>query len=211
MVKTNPFGKRLDRLRESKLRQIFRPWLWCAAVLAAFAGFVPVAVFGSALAELLYVFLFLPMGLALVLIGGLILAQKHALSTLVAAVVFSAVTLVLFKNTALVQNMVRWPLYGKAYQRRVLAEPQPAGQMKHVVWNAWGFPGAGNTTVYLVYDPGNTLAEAARTHASGRFAGIPCRVPLVRRLASQWYAVEYYTDETWNRCDAKAVEPKQTP
>ncbi len=186
--------------QKTRLRQIFRPWLLCAAVAAAFAVFVPLAVFGDDLAVLLYVFLFLPFGLSVVLIGGLVLVKRHALAMLVAAVIFCGVTWFLFKNTSAVQDTARWFLYGKSYQRRVLVEPQEAGQLKHTVWDAWGFPGAGVTTVYLVYDPTNSLTHAAKTHAAGRFAGIPCSVPAVRRLASQWYAVEFYTGQSWHSC-----------
>jgi len=197
-------------LRESRFRQIFRPWLWCAAAVAAFAGFVPVAAFGSAFAELLYLYLFLPLALGLVLLVGLVLAKRHTVSILVAVVVFGAVTWFLFNNTDAVQNTARWSLYGKQYRLRVLAERQPLGQWKHAEWNSWGLADS-KTVVYLVYDPANSLAEAAKNHAAGTFAGIPCSVPQVSRLASHWYAVEFYANQSWNHCGVKPVEHKKTP
>ncbi|MGC8548380.1 MAG: hypothetical protein ACP5M4_01660 [Acidobacteriaceae bacterium] len=194
---------------KSKLRQIFRPWLWCAAAIAAFAIFVPVAVFGSAFAVLVYLYLFLPFGLSAGLMVGLVLAKRQAVSILAATVMFCAVTWLLFQNADAVKDTARWHLYGSSYQRRVLAAPAQTGQLKHVVWDGWELGGM-DTTVYLVYDPENSLATAARKHTSGKFAGIPCPVPSVRRLASEWYAVEFFTGERWNRCGAKAVPNAKT-
>jgi hypothetical protein len=197
-------------LQKSKLRQIFRPWLWCASAVVAFAGFLPVVVFGSPLAELLYVFLLLPFVLSMVLIGTLVLAKKHALPALGAAVVFCAVTALLFKNTTEVQNKARWYLYRQTYQRDVLAEPEQPGQLKHAIWNGWVFAGT-ETVVYLVHDPRNVLAGPAQSHTGGKFAGIPCSVPSVMRLANQWYAVEFYAGQSWDSCVAKPIGPKKTP
>lgn len=166
--------------------------------------------FGSAFSVLVYLYLFLPLGLSVGLVVGLVVAKRHALPILMATVVYCAVTWLLFQNADAVKDTVRWHLYGQSYQRRVLAEPQPAGQLKHVEWDGWGFAGS-DTTVYLVYDPSNSLAEAARTHAAGKFAGIPCPVPRVSRLASHWYAVEFYTEEGWNSCAAKPAGDAKTP
>lgn len=180
------------------------------AAIAAFAVFVPIAVFGSAFAVLVYLYLFLPLGLSVALIVGLVIAKRHALSILVAALVFCGVTWLLFQNADAVKNTARWHLYAQSYQRRVLSEPQEAGQLKHVVWDGWGLANS-ETTVYLVYDPSNSLAEAARSHMAGRFAGIPCSVPSVRRLANQWYAVEFYTDQSWNSCGAGPAQHAKAP
>lgn len=185
--------------------------LWCAAgAVAALAGFIPAAVFGSAFAELLYVYLVMPFLVGLALLIGLALVKRHAVPIVSAAVMFGAVTWLLFHYTDAVQNTARWRIYGKPYQQRVLAAPQTVGQLKHVVWNTWGATDS-KTMVYLVYDPSNALAEAARTHAAGKFAGIPCRVPQVSRLASEWYAVEFYPEQSWNDCGGKAAPHAKTP
>jgi hypothetical protein len=73
------------------------------------------------------------------------------------------------------------------------------GELKHVEWDGWGFPGAGNTDVYLVFDPSDSLAAAAKKHQPGKFDGIPGRVPRVSCLESRWYAVLFYTDERWGK------------
>lgn len=210
MVRVTNSLRELGALPESKLRQIFRPWVWFAAALAAFAIFIPVAVFGSAFAVLVYLYLFLPLGLSVALAVGLVVAKRHAVSILTATVVFCAVTWLLFQNADAVKNTARWHLYGQSYQRRVLAEPEQPGQLRHVVWDGWGLANS-ETTVYLVHDPANSLAGPAKSHAAGKFAGIPCSVPSVRRLASGWYAVEFYTDQTWNRCGGKATPDAKTP
>lgn len=171
------------------------------AALSAFAIFVPLTVYASPLKEFIYVFLLVPLGVAVLLAGAIILRSRHAPALLGAILVFCAMTWVLNKNSMTIRNAGRWRMDGKHYQKAVLAQPQIPGELKHVVWDKWGFPRAGNTTVYLVYDPGNSLAQAAANHASGKFAGLPCPVSLIRQLASQWYAVEFYTKQTWESCE----------
>ena len=63
-----------------------------------------------------------------------------------------------------------------------------------------GFPGAGDTVVYLVFDPNNLLAAAARSQSPGKFGGIPCEVPSIRRMEGNWYTVRFYTETDWNHC-----------
>ena len=55
----------------------------------------------------------------------------------------------------------------------------------------------GPTIVYLVFDPADSLSPAAKGHQPGKFSGIPCEVPRVQRLESHWYAVTFYTEESW--------------
>jgi hypothetical protein len=54
-----------------------------------------------------------------------------------------------------------------------------------------------------VYDPQDSLAAAARTRPPIKAPGIPCEVRRINRLESHWYAVLFYTDETWGEggCD----------
>jgi len=80
------------------------------------------------------------------------------------------------------------------YKAEVLAQRDSAtGELKHIEWDGWGFAGAGDTTVYLVFDPTDALSAAAQSHQPGKFGGLPCEVPFVRRLQSRWYAVRFYT------------------
>ena len=71
---------------------------------------------------------------------------------------------------------------------------------KHIEWDGWGWAGQ-DTTAYLVFDPADSLSSVAATHQSGKFAGIPCKVPNVSQLESQWYVVTFYTNQNWGRCN----------
>jgi hypothetical protein len=121
-----------------------------------------------------------------------------ALMSMLAA--FWLTSFVMVKNRYAIRNNARWSLRSHRYKAEVLARPETAnGELKHVEWDGWGFPGAGDTTVYLVFDPANSLATAAKSHHPGQFSGIPCKVPLVSSLESRWYAVLFYTDERWGK------------
>ena len=83
----------------------------------------------------------------------------------------------------------------------VIEPPPPDGEFRHMKWDRWGFAGAVGTVGYLVNDPSNSLRASANSHTQGRFNGLPCAVPTVRRLESRWYAVVFYTDADWGHCN----------
>lgn len=123
-----------------------------------------------------------------------------ALLTLVAFVAASG-TLHIKHNT--VRSSVRWLLWSQRYKAEVLAQQAPAsGELRHMEWEATGFAGIANNTVYLVFDPTDSLSSASKGHSPGRYSGIPCEVLLVRRLESHWYSVWFYTDEVWGQRNA---------
>jgi hypothetical protein len=94
----------------------------------------------------------------------------------------------------------RWLALSHDYKSEVLAQPTSAkGELRHIEWDASGFSGVANNTVFLVFDPADTLSMAAKNHQPGKFNGIPCEVRLVRRLESHWYAVLFYSDEYWGQ------------
>lgn len=106
-------------------------------------------------------------------------------------------------------NYVRWLIGSRSYKAEVLAQPASAsGELKHIVWDGWGWGGE-DTTVYLVFDPTDSLSAASRGHSPGKFDGIPCKAPLVERMERNWYAVRFYTDELWgqrNRLNCSGAE-----
>jgi hypothetical protein len=109
-------------------------------------------------------------------------------------VAYCAVSWALSLNAGVLQPIARWFLFSKGYKVQLLAQPESAnGMLKHIEWDVWGFPGAGNTTVYLVVDPIDSLSLATKSHSSGKFAGIPCAVSRVRRLESHYYSALFYT------------------
>jgi hypothetical protein len=121
-----------------------------------------------------------------------------ALLTLAAVV---AVSGVLHAKKDAVRASIRWLLWSRHYKAEVLVQPTPgSGELRHIEWEATGFAGVANNTVYLVFDPTDSLSPAARSHSPGKYSGIPCEVVFVRRLESHWYSVLFYTDEMWGNC-----------
>jgi hypothetical protein len=93
-------------------------------------------------------------------------------------------------------NYARWLVWSRSYKAEVLAHPNSANEeLKHIEWDGWGWAGM-DTTVYLVFDPTNTLSRADGHHP-GKYSGIPCEVPIVKRLEDRWYTVQFYTGQEW--------------
>jgi hypothetical protein len=103
--------------------------------------------------------------------------------------------------SATIRSSVRWAFHAADYKAKVLAQPSPRdGSLKHMEWDGWGFPGAGDMTMYLVFDPHNSLSQAAISHSSVKVTGLPCEVPTVRRLEDRWYTVMFYSETDWDHC-----------
>lgn len=127
--------------------------------------------------------------------------MAHRSKRLLALSVFVVIVVVLVCNFSEAKTEARWLLSSRRYKSEVYAQPTPiSGEFKHIEWDGWGWAGQ-DTTVYLVFDPADSLSRAASTHLSGKFAGIPCEVPKVSRLESQWYVVTFYTNQDWGRCN----------
>jgi hypothetical protein len=171
------------------------------AVVGTLIVFLPLVISSADLGTVLYLFAAVPI-LSLVLIILAILKKgRQRLSVLSMLVVFWVVSAVLLANSSAVRDDARWLLWSRAYKDEVLKQPEPAnGELKHVEWDGWGFAGA-DTTVYLVFDPNDSLAAEAKSYSPGKVSGIPCEVPRVRRLESRWYSVMFYTDTNWSHCN----------
>jgi hypothetical protein len=104
-------------------------------------------------------------------------------------------------NFYTIRSTARWFVWSHRYKAEVLAQPNATGELKHIEWDGWGWAGQ-DTTVYLVFDPADSLSTASRNHHPGKFNGIPCEVPVVDRMEKNWYAVQFYTDEWWGRRNA---------
>jgi hypothetical protein len=128
-------------------------------------------------------------------------ARRHGVAALSMVLSFCVLSWLLLRSSDDLRTSVRWLVHSKSYKSQVLNQPVPrAGEFKHVEWDDWGFPGAGDTVVYLVFDPTDQLAVAAKRRSSGTFNGIPCPVFKVHRLANNWYTALFYTDTDWNHC-----------
>jgi hypothetical protein len=136
---------------------------------------------------------------ALLLVAAIAKKFRICLTALSMLLVFWIVSFGMARNHYSIRNAARWSLWSRRYKAEVLAQPETVnGELKHVEWDGWGFTGA-ETNVYLVFDPTDSLSTAAKNHMSGKFNGIPCKVPLVSRLENRWYAVRFYTDEGWGK------------
>ena len=134
---------------------------------------------------------------ALIVLGGIALlvivtVRKRRQQRVMALVIFGtyvAVTAMFFVDYGQLRPILRWTLWSHRYKSELLSQPAVAnGQLKHLEWEISGWGPVGPTIVYLVFDPGDSLLAAAKSHQPGQFSGIPCEVPRVLRLESRWYA-----------------------
>jgi hypothetical protein len=124
--------------------------------------------------------------------------QVRVLQWLTVLLASSVVVLFLCWNEQ-ARTTIRWLLWSGDYKMRMEKEsPQAGTHLKHSGWDGWGFAGAGDTTMYLVFDPQDTLSARALGPAS--LSGLPCKVYRVRRLEPEWYTVLFYTDTDWDSC-----------
>jgi hypothetical protein len=151
-----------------------------------------------------YFFIFIPLITVGLIVAMVIAAVAKnlpvATSVLLTLTIYWLLSFVFLKNNFVIRNAARWSVGSHHYKAEVLRQPEAVGrELKHIEWDGWGFPGAGDTNVYLVFDPTDSLAAAAKNHVAGKYSGIPCAVPAVNRLESHWYAIMFYTDERWGK------------
>jgi hypothetical protein len=180
----------------------------CAA-LVVFAIFISIAVCQADTALFLYLFV---VGPGLILISIILLFYMTiGKSRPKRLTVWATLGVVWFSFTCsfafdlryhpAIRTTARWLVWSHNYKDKVLAEQIPTkGEFKHVEWDGWGWGGM-DTTVYIVFDPKDSLSAASSIHQPGKFNGIPCEVPEVNRLESQWYTVTFYTGGDWNHCN----------
>jgi hypothetical protein len=162
---------------------------------------VPTIIDGTRIVGALYFFVAIPIIILILLVVAMSKKGLRRLAVLSMLVAYLAFSWGLLRNSDELRTTSRWLLWSKEYKSKVLAQPDSAnGALKHIEWDGWGFPGAGDTVVYLVFDPDDSLSAAAKTGSSGKFSGIPCEVPRVRRLESHYYSVLFYTDTDWGNC-----------
>jgi hypothetical protein len=149
-------------------------------------------------------FLFAAIATLAALVIAILLAvarrYRRCLSVVTMILVIFATSLILFRNDFLIHTWGRWITQDSQSSAAVLAQPAPAaGDLKHVEWDGWGW-GGNDTTVYLVFDPSDSLASAAKNHWSGRISPALCGIARLQRLKKHWYSVVFYTNEAWGDC-----------
>jgi hypothetical protein len=161
---------------------------------------VPVIIDLNNILGMLYFLVATPLVGLVLLVVAIRKKGRRRLAVFSMFVAYLATSWGLFTNSFGVRTTVRWLLWSKDYKAEVAKQPNSAdGALKHIEWDGWGFPGAGDTVAYLVFDPNDSLSTAAASHSSGKFSGIPCEVLSVRRLESHYYSVLFYTDTDWGR------------
>jgi hypothetical protein len=187
------------------------------STIAAFIVFIAIGIVFIAIGIVcppdISFFLTLFIGVPTLFVAGLVAAicaafsknRRRYLNQLLALAILSAISASLlvydFKHPLLIRSASRWMMWSHGYKQQVLAQPTSAsGELKHIAWDGWGFAGI-DTSVFLVFDPANSLAAAAISGRPGKFNGIPCEVFLVRRLESHWYTVQGYTGQSWDNCN----------
>lgn len=173
------------------------------AILGALILFAPVAFCEPDISWVIYVLVGLIISVAFVAFAVKDAVAKRpwrCLSLLSMVAIYWAISAGLAGNYLAIRTVARWLVWSHVYKSAVLAQPASAnGELKHSEWDGWGWAGQ-DTTVYVVFDPTNSLFQATKTHQSGKFNGLPCDVYRVRRLENHWYAAQFYTDEFWDRC-----------
>jgi hypothetical protein len=181
----------------------FRWQLSVWAVVCTTILFVPLVIWNIDFGLILY-FLFASIAILVELIITIVLANRTRhrrwLSFLAMIVATCATSSLLFTNAFFIHTRGHWITQGSQSSAAVLAQPTPsAGDLKHVEWDGWGW-GGNDTTVYLVFDPIDSLASAAKNHASGRISSALCGISRMQRLEKNWYSVVFYTNDAWGDC-----------
>ena len=155
------------------------------AGLVTFAVLLPITIYNDFDQFLFILVAGLAVGLVLLVISGIAAVRRRwmqSLAVLSMLAVFCGVSWIMARNSSEIRADGRWLLWAKKYKAQALAQDPPKyGELQHMEWDVYGWVGM-DTTVYLVFDPNDSLAAAARSRTSGKFKGIPCEVPPVHRL-----------------------------
>jgi hypothetical protein len=184
----------------------WRPQLY--TVLIGLLLFVAIEICQADIALLLYtiaVAILLLSSVVLLICAAISKNRRRYLQQLLTLAILLAISIAGFvfdhRNPIAIRSAARWLIWSRDYKAQVLTQTLPAnGELKHVEWDGWGMF-AQDTYVFLVFDPTDSLAGPAKSHHPGKFNGIPCEVPLVRRLEPHWYAVVLYTSQGWGVCN----------
>lgn len=171
------------------------------AASAAVLVFLPLLM--SPNMDALYLFVIAP---CLFLTGICVLIYATVQKKLPIAVMvgtFWIVSALLFVYNFQIRTFTRWFLWSGRYKDKVLAQPASInGGLKHIEWDGWGWGGQ-DFSVFLVFDPADSLSGPAKSRQSGKLDRIPCEVSSVRRMDSHWYIVFFdgYVDQSsWDSC-----------
>jgi energy-coupling factor transporter transmembrane protein EcfT len=174
-----------------------------AALLATLVIFLILAILQSE--SLVYLFFMVPIISLFLIVCAVYSAiagkKRRCLAILSMLAIFWVLSVPLFKNYLAIRSAERWLIWSNDFKAKVAAQPaSPNGDFKHLYWDGWGWGGE-NTTVYLVFDPTDSLSVAAKSHQPAKFDGLPCKVDRVFRLEPNWYAAQFFTGSDWDHCN----------
>jgi hypothetical protein len=176
---------------------------WCFPLCVAGSGALtlfPLTVSSSDLSVIFYALTTVPLVCLFFLIPSFKYRGKQRVAAVSAFSAFLIFTAILNTHFVDIRDAVRWSVHGRAFRAEVLAQSDLTGaSLRHVEWEGWGFAGS-DTTVYLVFDPTDTLAAAAKKRSSGKFGDVPCEVFRIRQREKEWYTVQFYTNTDWEYC-----------
>lgn len=184
----------------------WHPLIWTAVIgLLIFGG---VATFPTDISFFLYVFVVAPI-LLVVTVGSVIQTvirrrQFRTIIAMLAVLWVMGVSIFLYshEHPFAIREAAKWLVWSHEYKKQVQAQlSSPNGDFQHMEWDRSGFAGVANNTVYLVFDPTDALSAAARNNQTAKFNDVICKVRAIRRLENHWYAVLFYTDQTWGDCN----------
>lgn len=170
-------------------------------LLGAVIVLLPKMVFGNEIGTFLGTALIATIVGVILLVIVILMIRRQSMATLLMVAIFGAFSWLLFRASDDIRTTGRWLIQSGRYKAEILAQPTSNnGELKHAEWDGWGFAGSADTVVYLVFDPNDSLAAAAKSHFPGKYSGIPCEVSNIRRLEKGWYTVLFYTNTDWNHC-----------
>lgn len=127
------------------------------------------------------------------------LGRLHPLSILATLVILWVIpTSLIFyerERPVALHERARWLAGANEYKGKVLAQPTSNGEFRHIEWDEAGLAGVANRTVYLVFDPSDTLWAAVNSRRRDLFKNNPCEVRFTQRLESHWYSVVLDIDQ----------------
>jgi hypothetical protein len=183
------------------------PNLWVAGGAGIVAAIVALylSAFSDPLGALLYLVLVVAPLLLIALLAMFVRPWRQKWLTITSAVtIYLICTAVGLRFFPRYRFDVRWVVTAKHYKQEILNQSSPAnGQLRHAEWDGWGFAPSGNTTVYVVYDPSDSLLKSGGSYREVSLTGLPCDVSDIQRLQQSWYAVVFYTDTDWEHCPPK--------
>jgi hypothetical protein len=127
--------------------------------------------------------------------------RQQRLTSAAAFGAFLIVTVVVLISQRQIRPHLLWLVWSNRYKTEALANSAaPDGEFKHVEWDGdgWGSGATGDWIGYVVFDPLDSLS-AAKNNVPTEYAGIPCKVVLVRRLEKRWYSVVLDMNQFWDK------------